>query len=146
MGRRGGALGFGLLLLLAWVSVARGGGAATSTPTPKLAAAPRPSLASEMTGTALGKSLAYRFGCATCHSSDGSPKIGPSWKGLYGKEEILTGGARMHVDEAYLHESIVAPNAKIVKGYVAGFMPKDLGQKLSGPHIQAIIEYIKTLR
>ena len=50
------------------------------------------------------------------------------------------------MDEAYLYESIVDPNAKIVKGFPAEVMPQDFGQKLSDSEIQAIIEYIKTLQ
>ena len=49
------------------------------------------------------------------------------------------------VDEAYLEESIVNPNAKIVKDFVAGFMPQSFGSQLSQEQIQDIIEYIKTL-
>ena len=99
-----------------------------------------------VTGTALGQVLSRRLGCATCHSSDGSPKVGPTWKGLYGREEMLTGGLRVKVDEVYLYESITDPNAKIVRGFVPGFMPQDFGRKLSGSDIWAIIDYIKTLR
>lgn len=41
---------------------------------------------------------------------------------------------------------IVAPNAKIVKGFPADVMPNSFDQKLSDADIQAIIEYIKTLQ
>ena len=37
----------------------------------------------------------------------------------------------MQVDEAYLPESIVDPDARIVKGFTAGIMPKDFGDKLA---------------
>jgi len=95
---------------------------------------------------ALGKSLAAKQGCLVCHSEDGSPRVGPTWKGLFGKEETLADGSTVKVDEAYLRESIVDPNVKIVKGFPAGVMPQDFGQKLSDEEIQAIIEYIKTLK
>jgi cytochrome c oxidase subunit 2 len=65
---------------------------------------------------------------------------------LYGKGETLSDGTKMRVDEAYLHESIVDPDANIVKGFAAGLMPKDFGQKLSRSDIQALIDYIKTLQ
>ncbi len=93
-----------------------------------------------------GESLAKQYGCLTCHSVDGSRRVGPTWKGLFGKEETLADGSTVKVDEAYLRESIVDPNAKVVKGFPAGVMPQDFGQKLSDKEIQAIIEYIKTLR
>ncbi len=136
MRRRRNAHALGLLVVLLAGTTAWGEQAAT------LASKP----AQEVTGAALGHVLSRRFGCATCHSSDGSPKIGPTWKGLYGTEERLTGGVRVKVNEAYLYESIADPNAKIVKGFAPGFMPQDFGHKLSGSDIRAIIDYIKTLR
>ena len=57
----------------------------------------------------------------------------------------MSNGGIVKVDEAYLRESIVDPNATIVRGFVAGFMPQDFGSRLSGEQTQAIIEYIKTL-
>ena len=139
---RGSTLAMGLFLLLAGVSVALGQGKATPTTTPRHT----PKLVQALTGADLGKSLAHRFGCAACHSSDGRPANGPTWRGLYGKGETLADGTKMRVDEAYLHESIVDPDANIVKGFAAGLMPKDFGQKLSRSDIQAIIDYIKTLQ
>lgn len=92
-----------------------------------------------------GKALAAEHACSACHSQDGNPSVGPTWKGLFGKEEVLAGGAKVRVDEAYLNESIVAPNAKVVEGFRAGIMPPDFGQKLSEGDIQAIIAFIKSL-
>ncbi|MES2113708.1 MAG: cytochrome B, partial [Pseudomonadota bacterium] len=36
-----------------------------------------------------GRLLAQARGCVACHSADGSPGVGPTWKGLYGKQETL---------------------------------------------------------
>ncbi|MFQ5946753.1 MAG: c-type cytochrome [Anaerolineae bacterium] len=93
----------------------------------------------------LGRSLAARNGCAACHSVDGSSLIGPTWQGLFGNEETLADGSTVLVDEAYLIESIVEPNAKIVRGFPPDIMPQDFAQKLSDEQIDAIITYIKTL-
>lgn len=92
-----------------------------------------------------GASLAARYGCAACHSPDGSPKAGPTWLGLFGSEETLTDGSIVIVDEAYVLESIVDPNAKITLGFTAGIMPKDFSEKLSASDIEAIIAYMRTL-
>lgn len=81
-----------------------------------------------------------------CPSVDGSPRVGPTWKGLFGKERALADGSTVKADEAYLRESIVDPNAKIAKGFPSDVMPQDFGQKLSEADIEAIIAYIKTLR
>ncbi|MFQ5523798.1 MAG: c-type cytochrome [Acidimicrobiia bacterium] len=94
---------------------------------------------------ALGKSLAARNGCTACHSPDGAALVGPTWKGLFGKEETLGDGSTVLVDEAYLRESIVDPNAKIVQGYAPNIMPQDFGTRLSDEEIDALIAYIKTL-
>jgi cytochrome c oxidase subunit 2 len=93
---------------------------------------------------ALGGDLYKARGCAQCHSVDGTRGIGPSFKGLWGRDEHLEGGATVHVDENYLHESIIEPMAKIVAGY-APVMPTFKG-KLKDREIAGLIEYIKTLK
>jgi cytochrome c oxidase subunit 2 len=56
-----------------------------------------------------GKSLAQAKGCVACHSVDGSPGAGPTWKGLYGKTEAYTDGSSQPVDEAVLKREIGEP-------------------------------------
>src|SRR5450755_4578790 len=73
--------------------------------------------ADSLTGVDRGKMLYEKQGCSTCHTTDGSPKVGPSWKGIYGKMEAMTGGAPMKVDENYLRESMMDPQAHIVMGF-----------------------------
>ncbi len=34
-----------------------------------------------------GQAWSEQFGCAACHSFDGSEKIGPTWQGLFGRDE-----------------------------------------------------------
>ena len=115
--------------------------AATGTSTPGPTPTPR-----TVDPVAQGKSLSARNGCASCHSADGSASIGPTWKGLYGKTGTLADGSEVTVDDSYLLESIVDPDAKIVKGFTAGIMPRGFGDKLPEDELQAIIEYIKTLK
>lgn len=80
--------------------------------------------------------------CITCHSVNGTRLVGPTFKGLWGKEESLVGGAKVTVDEAYLNESIKDPMAKIVEGYPPS-MPV---QNVTDDEIGFIIEYIKSLK
>jgi cytochrome c oxidase subunit 2 len=96
-------------------------------------------------GAALGQQVAARSGCTACHSINGSVLVGPSWKGLAGHEVTLTGGQKVTADDAYLHESIVSPNAKVVDGFQPGIMPQDFGTRLSEDEIQAVIAYIHTI-
>ncbi len=67
----------------------------------------------------------YGFGCSGCHSIDGSPGAGPTWLGIYGREEPLTDGSVIVVDDAYIEESIYDPNAKVVEGFQPNIMPQN---------------------
>jgi len=100
----------------------------------------------ELTLAQKGAKLSNSKGCVACHSVDGSLKVGPTWKGLWERSghEMLD-GTKVTVDENYLRESILAPNAKVVKGYPAGVMPTYQGQ-LSEDELSALIEYIKELK
>lgn len=93
-----------------------------------------------------GQQVASNAGCQACHSLDGSKIVGPSWKGLFGSTREFEDGSTVTADEAYVHESIVNPNAKIVKGFQPNLMPATYAQTLSEDQITAIIEFIKTLQ
>ncbi|TWT88859.1 Cytochrome c oxidase subunit 2 precursor [Pseudobythopirellula maris] len=90
-----------------------------------------------------GERLYKERGCAACHSIDGSTKAGPTWKGIYGTEEPLVSGESVTVDENYIRESILNPNAKVRAGFKP-VMPSYQGQ-LKEREIDAIIWYIKSL-
>lgn len=91
-----------------------------------------------------GKALFASRICFTCHSTDGSPLVGPTLKDLFGREEELDDGSKFVVDEAYVRESILEPNARTVKGFVAGMMPPVLGG-VTDAELTSLIAYIKTL-
>jgi cytochrome c oxidase subunit 2 len=92
-----------------------------------------------------GKLQYERKGCKTCHSIDGSktPQGGPSWKGIWGKMEEMNDGKKVLVDEAYVRESMMQPQAKIVKGYDP-IMPTFQGL-LRETEIQGLEAFIKSL-
>jgi cytochrome c oxidase subunit 2 len=90
-----------------------------------------------------GQALVAANGCAACHSINGSPGIGPTWFGLFGRTETLTDGSTVVADEAYIHESIKAPQAKIVRGFENQLMP---AYGFTDEQIDDIVAYIKTLR
>jgi mono/diheme cytochrome c family protein len=96
-----------------------------------------------------GQRLYQLMGCMACHATDDTkqPKIGPTWKGLYGKKRQFTKGPEVIADDAYIRESILIPSAKIVKGYEKAEtgMPVYQGV-LSDSQIQSIILFIKTLK
>ena len=82
-----------------------------------------------------------RGGCASCHTLTGEVKTGPSFKGVYGKTETLASGATQVVDDNYIRESVLEPNAKIVQGF-GPQMPSFAGQ-FNDEQIAALIEFIK---
>jgi cytochrome c oxidase subunit 2 len=70
--------------------------------------------------------------------------VGPSWQGLFGQERPLADGSAVVADENYIRESILEPNAKVAEGFQP-VMPTYQGS-LNDEQIEAIIEYIKTLK
>jgi len=90
-----------------------------------------------------GQALVAANGCAACHSINGSPGIGPTWFNLSGRQETLTDGSVVTADDAYIHESIKAPQAKIVAGFENQLMPT---YGFTDEQIDDIVAYIKTLR
>jgi cytochrome c2 len=94
---------------------------------------------------ALGEELFMKMGCIACHAVDRETKgkQGPTMKGLYGSVREFNDGTSMTADEDYLHESIVDPGEKVVKGY-EGEMPSFLGV-LSSRDLDAIVLYIMSL-
>ncbi|MBL8018984.1 MAG: cytochrome c oxidase subunit II [Leptospirales bacterium] len=84
----------------------------------------------------------YESNCKSCHSIDGSKIVGPSFKGLWGKNEAIESGESIARDENYVRESILQPGAKIAKGY-QNLMPP---QTLTDSQISSMIEYLKTLK
>jgi cytochrome c oxidase subunit 2 len=94
-----------------------------------------------------GAKLIQVKGCTACHTTDGTPKIGPTFKGVFGKKEtaIHNGQEReITVDEAFIKQTLLHPEIDRVKGFPP-IMPSQQGQ-LTDKEIEEIIEYIKTLK
>lgn len=94
-----------------------------------------------MGGAEQGRLLAQARGCFGCHSVDGSPGVGPSWKGRFGSQVQLADGNTVPADEAYLKESILQPQAKLVKGFGPIMPPPQLNEQ----ELAALLAYIKSL-
>jgi cytochrome c oxidase subunit 2 len=95
----------------------------------------------------LGEQLAKSKGCVACHSMDGSKLIGPTFKGAFGRAEVVvTAGQErtVTVDEAYIKKSLLEPAADLVKGYQP-LMPSQQGLVSDG-EIRALTAYIKSLQ
>ena len=92
--------------------------------------------------SSLGQKLFQNLACVTCHHSDGQGR-GPALEGLFGKTVELEGGQTVNVDEGYLRESILNPQAKIVLGYQP-IMPTFQGL-VSEEQLLQLVEYIKSI-
>jgi len=97
----------------------------------------------DMPPVELGEYLYAARGCNQCHSTDGTTKTGPSWKGIFGETHQTSAGS-VQVDENYIRESILDPTAKVRTGFNA-VMPTFKGQ-LKDEQIEGLITYIKCLK
>lgn len=92
-----------------------------------------------------GQQLMQNKGCLGCHSIDGSKKIGPTLKGVFGRKVIiLTEGSEKEIlaDEEYLRIMILKPGVYIVKDYppIMPLVP------LKEEELKAIIDFLKGLK
>ncbi len=86
--------------------------------------------------------------CIGCHSTDGTKKVGPSFKGLFGSERTVSTKGDEHTltaDKAYIINSIENPNADISKGFKGGMMTSYKGQ-FTEKQYNDIIDYLKTIK
>ena len=96
-------------------------------------------------GLPLGPKLYQEKGCFACHSTDGTPRVGPSFKGLFGKnEEVIKAGKEqtVAVDETFIRNYIKDPDVIHVKGYPP-IMPKI---NMTNEELTALVDYIKSLK
>ena len=93
-----------------------------------------------------GEQLAGQNGCLGCHSTDGTRKVGPSFKGLIGSERSVTRdgqSVKVQADTDYLIRAIREPGAEVTEGYPAA-MPPYPG--LSDDDIKAMQSWMETLK
>jgi cytochrome c oxidase subunit II len=90
-----------------------------------------------------GEKLFTSLGCITCHSGESGAR-GPNLQGQFGKPQKLNDGATVVMDENYIRESILTPQAKIVAGY-GPIMPTFSGQ-VSEESLIALVAYVKGLQ
>jgi len=96
----------------------------------------------------LGALLYDKKGCSSCHTIDGTPRVGPTWKTAdWGQEIEMADGKKIKIDENYIRQSIEYPQAEARKHDPAypPSMPSMLGQ-LKEKEIQALIQYIHALK
>lgn len=91
----------------------------------------------------IGKIVAVKRACVTCHSIDGSKNTGPSWKNWFGYENTYADGSKHLADENWLRDNIQYSQKHIVQGFPTS-MPNYAGV-LKDVELHGLIEYIKSL-
>jgi len=100
-----------------------------------------------------GRRLSTVFGCVACHSvtDTAMTNVGPKWKGLYGSKRDYVTDARkkgsLKVDDAYLRESILKPEAKKHASFLKSeFAMPSFAGVMTDAQIESVILYIRSLR
>lgn len=83
-------------------------------------------------------------GCNACHTTDGTPLVGPTLKGMAGSEVKLTTGETVVGDLTYFEESLLDPLAKTREGAIPGAMVAF--PNLTAEQIEDLFAYISTLK
>ncbi|MFZ3340096.1 MAG: cytochrome c oxidase subunit II [Terriglobales bacterium] len=92
--------------------------------------------------TDTGAKLFSDLGCVMCHRAD-TPGRGPSLAGIYNRPVELEDGRTVIADDNYIRESIMEPNAKVVRGF-RPIMPTLQGQ-ISDDQLNELVAYVKSL-
>jgi cytochrome c oxidase subunit 2 len=92
-----------------------------------------------------GMKLFQQRGCASCHQVDpgGQQGRGPTLYGIFGKQQQIEGDGAVTVDETYIRESILNPQAKTAAGF-QNIMPTFQGQ-LNEEQILQLVAYVRSL-
>jgi cytochrome c oxidase subunit II len=89
-----------------------------------------------------GEKLFQKYACNTCHTNDATGR-GPVLLGLYGTTVTFSNNATVTANEDYIRESILNPQAKVVKGF-APVMPTFQGQ-VSEDDLLKLVAYVHSL-
>ncbi len=87
---------------------------------------------------ATGSELYAGLGCGACHARK---ELAPPLEGLLGRRVALAGGGELTADAAYLRESLVAPDQKLVAGYSLR-MPS-YEKELTPTELDALVAYLE---
>ncbi len=82
-------------------------------------------------------------GCSGCHTLAKAGSNGTTGPNL-DKQLVADAKAAGKPVPEFVRQSIVDPDAYIAKGYSAGVMPKDFGDKLSSEQLSALVDYISS--
>jgi cytochrome c oxidase subunit 2 len=99
-----------------------------------------PASSSSSSSSVSGLSVFNANGCASCHTltaAHASGKVGPDL------DKLVSYAQQAHQPlAAFVHESIVSPNAYVQPGYPKGVMPQTFGQTLSKAQLSALAAFL----
>ncbi len=90
-------------------------------------------------GGAVDAKALFATNCASCHTLAAASATGTVGPDL---DKITADIPSGTTPEAYVKQSIEAPNKVIAKGFQAGVMPETFGQSLSAEQIDALVDLI----
>jgi cytochrome c551/c552 len=99
-----------------------------------------PSTTTSTSPSAAGLSVFNANGCSSCHTltaANATGTIGPNLDKL-----VAYAQQAKQPLEAFIHESIVNPNAFIESGYPKGVMPPTFGQSLTKTQLDALVTFL----
>ena len=91
---------------------------------------------------AAGKAVFAANGCASCHTfkpAGATGTIGPNLDTAPTSDAKADNNMNL---TAFVHESIVSPDAYIAKGYHSGLMPTSFGSSLSATDLNNLVAFI----
>jgi cytochrome c oxidase subunit 2 len=89
-----------------------------------------------------GRALFATLGCSACH--DGAAKVrAPKLDGLYGRPVDLADGGHSVMDDAFIREIVLQPNAHAIRGFEA-IMPSYSGQ-VGDDELLRLSAYIRSI-
>jgi cytochrome c oxidase subunit 2 len=89
-----------------------------------------------------GEKLFQKYACNTCHTNDATGR-GPVLAGVYGSTVTLSDNTTLEADDNYIRESILNPQARLVKGFQP-LMPTFQGQ-VNEEDLLKLLAYVKSL-
>ena len=89
-----------------------------------------------------GEKLFQKYACNTCHTNDASGR-GPVLAGVYDTNVMLSDNSIVKADDNYIRESILNPQAKVVKGFQP-VMPTFQGQ-VNEDDLLKLLAYVRSL-
>jgi cytochrome c oxidase subunit II len=106
----------------------------------KAAAPAPPSSSPASSGSASGLSVFDANSCSTCHTLTAAHANGTVGPDL---DKLVSYAQQAHQPlEAFVHESIVSPNAYVQPGYPSGVMPQTFGQAIPKAQLSALVAFL----